>query len=239
MRPVKTFYQTPTQSAEDTSLPKLLSFLRPKPNGNMLDIGCFDGSKSILFCQVAQCTTVFGVDFLPEQLSIAREHGVETLEADLNSDLPLPFPAQFFDVILCSEVIEHLFSPDDLLDEMARLLKPDGYIILTTPNLASWKNRIALLLGWQPFASEVSTRQRYGNPLASRGRPSGHLRLFTLRALLEMVKASGLQPTQIGGIAALSPQRNLMGILSRLGDRLFTRNPALADRLVLRLEKKP
>lgn len=236
MQKAQAFYQIPNQSAEDTSLPQLLACLTPKPGGILLDIGCFDGSKSVLFCRVAQCKEIIGVDFLPEKLAEARARGLQTLEADLNTDLPLSLPSHSFDIILCSEVIEHLFSPDDLLDEMKRLLKPDGYILLTTPNLASWKNRLALLLGWQPFASEVSTRDRYGNPLAARGRPSGHIRLFTLRALLEMARAAGLRPSQVFGVAAPSPQRNLIGVLSRLGDRLFAKRPSLADRLIVRLE---
>ncbi len=236
MANVRAFYQIPKQSAADPSLPQLLAFLTPKPGGILLDIGCFNGSKSVLLCQAARCNEAVGIDFLPEKLVEARERGLQTLEADLNTELPLPLPSQSFDIIVCSEVIEHLFSPDDLLDEMKRLLKPDGYILLTTPNLASWKNRVALLLGWQPFASEVSTRDRYGNPLAVRGKPSGHIRLFTLRALLEMARAAGLRPSRVSGATAPSPQHNLIGVLSRLGDRLFAKCPSLTDRLIVRLE---
>ncbi len=237
MKHIRSFYQIPKQSAEDTALPVLLACLTAKAGGTLLDVGCFDGTKSILYAQAAKCAEVWGVDFLPDKLAEARQRGLHTLEADLNTDLPLPFPPASFDIIVCSEVIEHVFSPDDLLEEMARLLKPDGYILLTTPNLASWKNRLALGLGWQPFAAEVSTRDRYGNPWATRGRPSGHIRLFTLCALLELVRAIGLRPVRVDGVMLRSPQRNLVGALSRLGDTLFARFPSLADRLILRLEK--
>ncbi len=160
MKTSKELYRTPTQTTRDPSLPQLVNCVIPKPDGTLLDIGCGDGFKTKIFWEATQTKTAWGVDFNPDKLEEARKVGVQTVEADLDIDLPLAFPSRFFDLIICSEVIEHVYSPDALLDEMVRLLKDDGYILLTTPNLASWKNRLALLLGWQPFASEISTRDR-------------------------------------------------------------------------------
>ena len=53
---------------------------------------------------------------------------------DLVSDITaIPVPDSSFDVILCSEVLEHLPEPAHALDEFARLLKPGGVVILTAP----------------------------------------------------------------------------------------------------------
>jgi 2-polyprenyl-3-methyl-5-hydroxy-6-metoxy-1,4-benzoquinol methylase len=240
MESIRAFYEVPKKNSapDDAGIENILMFLQPKENASLLDIGCFEGIKTEIIKNHLNAQETVGVDFLKEKLHEAESRGIRTVWADLNTGKPLDLPNEAFDVIICSEVIEHVYSPDDLLDEISRLLKPDGYVILTTPNLASWKNRIALLLGWQPFLSEVSTRDRYGNPFVAHGRPSGHIRLFTLRALLEMTRAHGLQTKRIGGIRLSSPQKNLMGILSRTTDGLLANFPSLCDRFILRMTKQ-
>jgi hypothetical protein len=61
--------------------------------------------------------------------------------------------------------------------------------------------------------------------------------MFTLRALLEMLQAAGLRPTRVGGAALRSPAKTIAGSLSRAGDVLLARFPALADQLIIRVEK--
>lgn len=236
MGSIRDFYQIHT-AHPSTGLKKIISFVPVRAGGVLLDIGCFDGSKTTLFKNAALAETAWGVDFANERMDEARQRGIQILDADLNNDLPLALPEASIDVITCVEVIEHVYSPDDLLDEIVRLLKPDGCLILTTPNLASWKNRFVMALGLQPFLSEVSTRAYYGNPFMERGMPVGHIRLFTLKALLELSAACGLRPTRVGGIALTSPMNTLLGSLSRAGDSLLTRFPSMADRFVIRFEK--
>lgn len=237
---VRSFYDgIPKTSQQDNEhVNQIRPYLLPKPGGNLLDIGCYDGEKTIVYKSAIKADTVWGVEFSADRLAEAVARGVRPVNADLNVDLPLDLEPASFDAIICSEVIEHVFSPDELLDEIARLLKPGGYVLLTTPNLASWKNRIVLMLGWQPFATEVSTRRRYGNPFAPAGHPAGHIRLFTLPALCEMAQMAGLRVARSGGLGLPSPQRNIIGGLSRAGDAILTRFPALADRLIVRMEKK-
>ena len=226
-------------SKADSSFKQVLTQLTPVANGRLLDIGCLDGSKTVLIKDAVGCDEAYGIDFLPKSLAEAEKRGVHTTCVDLNRDLPLAFPDHHFDVIFCGEVIEHVFSPDDLMDEIARLLKPGGYAVVTTPNLASWKNRMVLLLGWQPFYSEVSTRGRYGNPLAPAGLPSGHIRMFTSRALGELAEACGLRVESVGGLF-LPVQKGhflISGVSNWVDTVTARRCPTLADRTMLRLRK--
>ncbi|MEB3200917.1 MAG: methyltransferase domain-containing protein [Synechococcaceae cyanobacterium] len=58
----------------------------------------------------------------------------DTSQIDLVSDITaIPSPDASFDVILCSEVLEHVPDPNGALDEFQRLLRPGGYLILTAP----------------------------------------------------------------------------------------------------------
>src|SRR3990170_8757131 len=114
-------------SSEDPFFEQELAHFLPIAHGRLLDIGCLDGSKTVLVRNVVQAAEAYGVDFIPNRLAEAERRGIHTFCVDLNNDLPLPFPDEFFDVIFCGEVIEHLFSPDTLMDEIVRLLKPGGY----------------------------------------------------------------------------------------------------------------
>jgi SAM-dependent methyltransferase len=136
-----------------------------------------------------QSLRLIGVDFhIPGDAD--RFPGVEYVECDImhaNEKIP---PGSV-SLLLMVEVIEHLWDPDGALDEVYDLLRPNGYLVLTTPNLASGINRVALFLGFQPVDSEVSIRRHYGRP--GRSPPVGHIRLFAFKTLLEIVAAHGFQ----------------------------------------------
>lgn len=64
-------------------------------------------------------------------------------------------------------VIEHLFDTDNFVSESFRILKPGGYTIVSTVNLASWHNIFALILGYQPFDfANISIKGTIGNPFS-------------------------------------------------------------------------
>ena len=69
-------------------------------------------------------------------------------KVDANKELP--FENGEFDLVWCSEVIEHVRDPEYSLREMARVVKPGGHIILTTPNSYAWIFRFIALFGLTP-----------------------------------------------------------------------------------------
>ena len=114
------------------------------------------------------------------------------------------FEKESFDVIVASEIIEHVVETDRFINILKSLLKPDGYIYLTTPNLASWHARLWLLFGFQPLATEVSyIRAEFGKGSLMKRYYSGeaimHIRLFTLRALLDILRYHNLKIEKVWG----------------------------------------
>ena len=107
----------------------------------------------------------------------------------LTLSLSLSFKDEYFEAIHCGEIIEHLFDPDHLLDELYRVLKKNGILVITSPNLASWHGRIELLLGYQPYAHEVSLRYNVGRikRRVLKG-ASGHIRAHTKKSLEELLR---------------------------------------------------
>jgi len=175
---------------------------------------------------------VYGVDIDEVALKKAEDRGVKVFKTDLNSD-PLPFKDGFFDVVLMEEVIEHLTNPDNAIREAHRVLKAGGAFLLSTPNLAWWLNRLALLFGYQPYWSEVSTMYNVGKFGRDKRLPlSGHLRLYTHRALKQLLELHGFKVIASKGIT----YGNLPPVLRHL-DGLVSKMPSLAQ-IVMVLARK-
>ncbi len=172
------------------------------------------------------------VDISASSVTALSKFGLRCTCCDVSSDI-LPFPSGRFDIVVMSEVLEHLIDPDHALVELKRVLTPNGLLVTTTPNLASWINRILLLGGFQPLNTETGTSWVFGwEGLRPRSRPVGHLRLWTLRALTEMLRYHGLDPILVGGLTSDPPLLGGSNLLTAT-DRLFGRIPSLAAGLVV------
>jgi SAM-dependent methyltransferase len=161
----------------------------------ILDVGCGDGTCTRLTADLAVGHSVIGLDWAAAPLAKARNRGLTLVRGSLGGS-GLPFAAESVDVVILSEVIEHLVDTDAALAELRRVLRPGGHLILSTPNLAAWFNRGLLLLGLQPVFSEVSLHKVYGRP---GNVVAGHLHLFTRRALGQFLADNGFTDIRISG----------------------------------------
>jgi 2-polyprenyl-3-methyl-5-hydroxy-6-metoxy-1,4-benzoquinol methylase len=169
-------------------LRKSLEWIKAQHPKNVLDIGCGDGFFSLKI-QKATNAIVWGIDVSFEAIEEAGNLGVKARQCNLNDGIC--FEDECFDLVFCGEVIEHVLDPDLLLDEIWRVLEPTGILILSTPNLAAWYNRILLLFGVQPIFTDTSTRLTFGRYLSILGQksqPVGHLRVYTLAALRDILR---------------------------------------------------
>lgn len=114
-------YSMLANSINDSRVKNLVAALEPHLARRMLDVGCGDMALS----QICPNMHWTGIDIRPR-----CERGVSH---DLTKT-PWPFEDQAFDVVLCSEVLEHLFDPVACIKEMHRLLVSDGKLIVTVPN---------------------------------------------------------------------------------------------------------
>lgn len=190
----------------------------------VLDIGCGDGTAASAAAPLLAGHRVIGVDWSQDALKRAHAHLPYVVRGEL-TDGGLPFADGSADAVLFSEVIEHLVDPDSALDELRRVLRPGGHLMLSTPNLAAWYNRGLLLAGVQPVFSEVSLRGIHGRPGSE---VVGHLRLYTARALREFVAASGFDVVRVAGAPFHGVPRPLRGL-----DRLACAVPSASSILLL------
>ncbi|WP_329296650.1 class I SAM-dependent methyltransferase [Streptomyces pseudovenezuelae] len=196
----------------------------------ILDVGCGDGTAAQTAARELPGHHVIGIDWSQDALCRAAPRLTAAVRGEL-SGRGLPIATGSVDAVLFSEVVEHLVDPDSALDELRRVLRPGGHLMLSTPNLAAWYNRALLLAGVQPVFSEVSLRAIHGRP----GREVvGHLRLGTARALRSLVAASGFEVTAVAGAPFHGVPRPLRPL-----DRTLCRIPSLASILLVHARRMP
>jgi len=159
----------------------------------ILDVGSGDGQ--FLSYIKSKCTKKVKFDFIGIDKYVNKKFFDFKL---LNNDIEekLPIKSNSIDIVIAGEIIEHVKNTDLLINELKRVIKKNGSIVLSTPNLGCYLNRFLLLLGYQPYHSEVSDAESgFGQDLIYKilGRPkignktAGHLRMFTYRAFVDFV----------------------------------------------------
>jgi 2-polyprenyl-3-methyl-5-hydroxy-6-metoxy-1,4-benzoquinol methylase len=99
----------------------------------VLDVGCGEGYGAALLAEHAE--EVVGVDYSAAAVDHARKTYQRSNLRFLVADATAPAPvAGQFDAITCFEVIEHILGDDQLLAGLARMLNPEGWLLMSTPN---------------------------------------------------------------------------------------------------------
>ena len=147
----------------------------------ILDVGCYNGTigEKIL----KNGNEVWGLDASKEGVELAKKKGIKAFVGNLENKFP--FKDESFDVVFAGEIIEHILDTESFLDEIKRVLKKDGELIITTPNVASLARRIMLLFGLNPFF-EAS----FGFP---KNATAGHVRFYTKSLLEDFLRYKGFK----------------------------------------------
>jgi SAM-dependent methyltransferase len=119
----------------------LLTDNKPNLTGNYLDIGSGTG-ELIQLVKTNFNVSCYAVDYT-DTLMQDKKQKVDV--TDLNH-CSLPYDDNFFDAVTFTEVIEHLEDHRKILKEINRVLKKDGVLVVTTPNILNMKSRIRFLL---------------------------------------------------------------------------------------------
>ncbi len=194
----------------------------------VLDVGCGFATTSQYIQRLGN--RVLGVESNPEAVPIARMRISEVIEADLQAFSD----NRKFDVIIFADVLEHLAWPIGVLRRYMEMLKSGGTVIVSLPNVGLWSVRLGLLFGRFHY-SETGVLDRT------------HLRFFTRRSAVQMLRAAGLQPvrrTYTPGLVRpfrplvkrfLGTEANPAAILESKPYRLYLKTAYPIERAVARL----
>ena len=213
------------QNAERENNRVFLDFLEPTSSARVLDLGCGDGSFTLQIGKRIGGSFLFGAEGQKNAVEVCAQRGIKAICVDLNNRIP--FKDETFDVVCASQVIEHLRYTDVFVKEVYRLLKPGGYAVFSTPNLAVWHNFLGIFLGWQLWGTAVSDEVVLGNPLQvgymqpelTPDQGFAHTRLFTYISLKEFLEYHKFRIEKISGVGYFPLPTPIAKVLSKVDPR--------------------
>ncbi len=217
--------EPPRERRADRAWYRYADRLLPTPAraGRWIDMGCGRGEFIALAGEDGHSGV--GLDRRIDSVRGLTEAGIPVLAADLARGLP--FDDATLDGVTLIEVIEHIVNAEDLLRELARVIRPGGWFILTTPNVAHLTYRVRAVTGHPP------KQEGY------------HYRFFTRKKLADAVTAAGfvLEDTASFGKSLVLSR---LGRLAGRGGRFKARyrvpsrlEPLFAQHFVWRLRREP
>ncbi len=207
-----------------------------KEQDTFLDAGCGHGDFLEYIKRVFPQVKLKGLDYSKKEVLEAKKNGFDVSQSDFEEGIKLQ--KEKYQVVYAGEVLEHLYNTDLFLSELNRITKMHGYLIISTPNLCAWFNRIFMFLGIQPLFVEMSTKSSLvgSGPLKSLKKgnhPVGHIRIFTLAALKDICEMNGFKIIDIKGA---SYEEGLPRWLLPI-DRIFKLFPGLSPQMVVLAKK--
>lgn len=192
---------------------------------SILDVGCGDGSTLFRYFKTAP-KEFYGIEGSPECQVKARKRGIKVTSCDLNGRWP--YEDNKFDVVFSNQVIEHVHNCRLFAAEAFRVLKPGGTALVTSENLCSLLNWMALSIGYTPFSLMQTCGRYLGNPLGIHYQEthneelpldhpafsgvSGHVRILTVRQARELFDLVGFK-TEAHSISILPLPDGLSRVL--------------------------
>jgi len=170
---MEAYYHPGMDIAAPLRAERLLNFfseLEREHSKKILDIGC-GGGFFLGMLKSAGFDQLYGCDVSTVSLNATQKRGIKNL-VKINVENNLPFGDDVFDVVICTEVFEHLFDPHVLLSEIRRILKNDGMSIFSFPLELHISSRLRILFG-----------KNIHNPLGV----GGHIRFFRPRDIEELL----------------------------------------------------
>jgi SAM-dependent methyltransferase len=157
-----------------------LKIVNAKDNLKILDIGSGQG---LFASNISKNNYKTGVDFIPQD-ELTRKNFNEYYEFDLNNGLPEKIQTKKFDYVLSLDILDLLIDYEKILRQIKMILKEDGKLIISLPNIANIYVRINLLIGRFPYSNRGILDRT-------------HLHFFTLGLIKKVLRKNGFEIIKI------------------------------------------
>ena len=178
------------------------------PDAKILEIGCSNGNTGALALSRNKCGCYVGVELYEVAALNANEKISQVIIGDIEK-IELPFEDNAFDVLILSEVLEHLVDPWKVLRKLNRYIKPGAIILASSPNVSHYRIILMLLRGeWNLTDDGIMDRT--------------HLRWFTPSSFAEMFESAGYSVLKVEPLSPFRMQVKLqLALLLGKGKHLF------------------
>ena len=121
----------------------------------LLDVGCGTGLRTLKLADASGISrkNIIGLDIDDGSIASAKRF-FKVHKVDFEAE-GIPLANESVDLVICNQTLEHTRNMTGLLNEMSRVLKGNGYMLIGVPNLGSLHNRLLLLFGKQPTAIDI------------------------------------------------------------------------------------
>jgi len=163
-------------------------YMAPEKGKRVLDIGC--GNGTILYNLRGRFDELHGVELIPEQAEWAKKtlsncNGLINIKVG-NIEEGCTYPDNYFDYVIMTDVIEHIFDVKRIVLELIRVIAPGGRLCICTPNVAYIKRRLKLLFGSFPLTSNTKCLIEENDLI-----DGGHIHYLTFHDLKFLLKTYG------------------------------------------------
>jgi ubiquinone/menaquinone biosynthesis C-methylase UbiE len=175
-----------------------------KLKGRILDLGCGTGYGSKLMIDTGkEIKEVYGIDVSSNAINYAEKNhpGPKYI---CGSAEKIPFPNNYFDGVVAFEVIEHVSNAEKVLEEIHRVLKPNGDLIISTPNPRNLENRIKHFLFKKPYPKKIYEMNIY------------HLKEFYYEEFLSLLQKRKFKIKSKFGQTLIIFHREIIYLLKRI-----------------------
>jgi len=173
----------PSSYERDSVFPNIF-----RKNDKVLDLACGNGDSSIQIAKITE-NQVYGLDLSPVAVRESSEKGIKAMVGSVENTFP--FKKEQFDVVFWGDNIEHIFFPNEAIKEISRVLKPQGRLIISTPNMGYWRYRLSYLYNGKIPDTEFNGKSPW---------EWSHIRFFNIPILNEFLNLNSFKVSRIWGI---------------------------------------
>ena len=155
--------------------------LLPAGLDRVLEVGCGQGRSLKWLKENKGCRWIAGIEIFSEAAKWAKDHLDALYEGNVET-MGIPIKDSSLDAILCLDVLEHMVDPWSVLLKLQRLLKPDGILLASIPNVRNFRVLIPL------FFQGKWEYQESGGIM-----DKTHLRFFTKRSVVQLIESAGFE----------------------------------------------
>ncbi|MET0300427.1 MAG: class I SAM-dependent methyltransferase [Flavitalea sp.] len=187
----------------------LIQFIPANPNNRILELGAGGGDTLVKIKEMQLASEVVGIELFDMPESNQKHPSIDKLIIGNIEEMQPELPENYFDVIICGDVLEHLIDPWLAIKKISGFLKKDGIIIISAPNLREYRTLSKIIFKGTFSYTDAGIMDKT------------HLRFFCKKNLVELATTPDLKVVKVASNIDSYPGTTKTKIFNLLSFNLF------------------